>query len=236
MKNWFLLLVVLVSFSMTAQNIQLHYDMGDGRQYLTSTVEMFKLDKWGNTFFFIDMDYSGTKIDGENAPGIGLAYWEIAREIKLWKAPIALHLEYNGGISANKNVRTFGTAYLAGPSYTFLAKDYTGSLTLMALYKNIRNTLNNRPSNFQITAVWTKNFFNNQLTFNGFLDYWTENHLVFSKDGQASASKAVFLCEPQLWYNVTKNVSLGGEVELSNDFAGGDGFFVRPTLAAKWNF
>lgn len=236
MKKWVLLIATFVSWQMTSQNVQLHYDMGDGRQYFTSTVEFFKLDKWGNTFFFIDMDYSGTQIDGENAPGVGLAYWEIAREIKLWKAPVAIHLEYNGGVSANKNVRTFGTAYLVGPSYTFLAKDFSGSLTLMALYKNIRNTLNDTPHNFQFTAVWTKNFFKNKLTFNGFLDYWQENHLVFSKAGAPVVSKSVFLCEPQLWYNINKNLSVGGEVEFSNDFAGSDGFYVRPTMAAKWNF
>ncbi|HYX09999.1 MAG TPA: DUF5020 family protein, partial [Bacteroidales bacterium] len=36
-----------------AQNIQLHYDFGKDRKYLTSTVEMFKPDQWGSTFFFI---------------------------------------------------------------------------------------------------------------------------------------------------------------------------------------
>lgn len=236
MKNWFVFITAFLSCQMMSQNIQLHYDMGDGRQFLTSTVEMFKLDKWGNTFFFIDMDYSGSQIDDKNAPGIGLAYWEIAREIKLWKAPIAVHIEYNGGVSANENVRTFGTAYLLGPSYTFLAKDFSGSLTIMALYKNIVSTLNDRPHNFQITLVWSKNFLENKLTFNGFLDFWTENHLVFAKDGTPVTSKSIFLCEPQLWYNFTKNIALGGEIEFSKDFAGGDGFFTRPTLAAKWTF
>ncbi|MGL2986830.1 DUF5020 family protein [Flavobacterium sp. RSSA_27] len=236
MKYSIFILLFFNIFGSNAQNIQLHYDFGEGRQYLTSTVEMFKLDKWGNTFFFIDMDYNGSKMDSENATGIGLAYLEIAREIKMWKAPIAIHLEYNGGLSANKNVRTFGTAILIGPSYTFLSKDFSSSLTIMALYKNIRNTLNNQPNNFQFTMVWTKNFMKNKITFNGFLDYWKENHLVFTKNGSPIASDYVFLCEPQLWYNLNKNVSLGGEVELSNDFAGGAGFFARPTIAAKWNF
>ena len=43
-----------------AQNVQLHYDFGGalydkdlhGRPVLTSTVEMFKADKWGSTYFF----------------------------------------------------------------------------------------------------------------------------------------------------------------------------------------
>lgn len=49
-----------------AQNVQLHYDFGGalydkdlhGRPVLTSTVEMFKADKWGSTYFFVDMDYT----------------------------------------------------------------------------------------------------------------------------------------------------------------------------------
>ena len=76
---------------MQAQNLQLHYDFGKGRQYLTSTVEMFKPDKHGSTFFFVDMDY-----DLSDAK-VKLAYWEIARDLKFWKAPFAFHTEYNGG-------------------------------------------------------------------------------------------------------------------------------------------
>lgn len=229
MKKLVLLIVVFVSLSLTAQNVQLHYDFGKGRQYFTSTVEMFKVDNWGNTFFFIDMDYNG------GASGIGLGYWEIAREIKLWKAPVAVHVEYNGGVSSNPLVGSFGTSYLVGPSYTCLAKDFSGSFTIMALYKNIRRTNNNTPNNFQITAVWNKNLFKNKVTISGFADFWKENHLVFG-DAGPRVSNYIFLSEPQFWYNATKNISLGGEVELSNDFAGNDGFKVCPTLAAKWNF
>lgn len=63
------LLVALVAM-VNAQNIQLHYDFGADRHYLTTTVERFTPDAHGSTFFFIDMDYS------EN--GVQQAYWEIA--------------------------------------------------------------------------------------------------------------------------------------------------------------
>ncbi len=46
-----LLLIVALGLVMTfakAQNIQLHYDFGKDRNYPTSTIEMFKPDKWGN--------------------------------------------------------------------------------------------------------------------------------------------------------------------------------------------
>ena len=41
-----------------AQNFQLHYDAGKGRNYVTTTFEMFEPDKWGNTFIFVDFDYA----------------------------------------------------------------------------------------------------------------------------------------------------------------------------------
>ena len=32
------------------------------------------------------------------------------------------------------------------------------------------------------------------------------------------------------------NLSVGGELELSNNFGGADGFYARPALGAKWTF
>ena len=97
-----------------------------------------------------------------------------------------------------------------------------------ALYKYITLTPTDKPHNFQVTAVWFRNFLNNKITFSGFADFWKEDAF--------SGTKYTFLSEPQLWYNYTKNLSLGGEVEFSNDFGGTAGFKVRPTLALKWNF
>ena len=80
MKRLFVLaaLLAIVCYG-KAQNVQLHYDFGGalydkdlhGRPVLTSTVEMFKADKWGSTYFFVDMDYT--------SKGVAAGYWEIAR-------------------------------------------------------------------------------------------------------------------------------------------------------------
>ena len=58
-KSGFTLLVVLfmaLAAKVEAQNIQLHYDVR--RNCATSTVEMFRADNYGSTFFFIDMDFA----------------------------------------------------------------------------------------------------------------------------------------------------------------------------------
>ena len=46
----------------------------------------------------------------------------------------------------------------------------------------------------------------------------------------------MFLSEPQLWYHLNKSFSVGGELEISSNFAGGsDAIKGRPTLGVKWN-
>ena len=76
MKKSLLLACMAVSaMGAAAQNVQFHYDFGrnlyndlkrtsesDGRAPITTTVEMFRGDTWGSTYFFIDLDYnSGMK-------------------------------------------------------------------------------------------------------------------------------------------------------------------------------
>ena len=39
-------------------NIQVFYDFGKDRKHVTTTVEGFYNDKWGNTFFFVDHDFN----------------------------------------------------------------------------------------------------------------------------------------------------------------------------------
>src|SRR5690606_3383739 len=76
-----------------AQNIQLLYNTGENQNNLTSTVEMFRPDKLGNTFFFIDFSYGAGEVEG-----VSSAYWEIARAFTIAKSPVAFHAEYNGGL------------------------------------------------------------------------------------------------------------------------------------------
>ena len=77
MKKLTLLFTILVTTIVTSQNFQLHNDFERG--HLTTTFELFKMDKYGNTFTFIDFDYN-------SATGTGLAYFEMARVLKTEKA------------------------------------------------------------------------------------------------------------------------------------------------------
>ncbi|WP_421918047.1 DUF5020 family protein [Marinifilum sp.] len=223
MKKLITIFAVLVSFAANAQNFQLHRDFDRGQ--FTSTFEMFKVDKWGNTFTFVDFDY-----DAEN--GINQGYYEIARVLKTEKMPIGLHIEYNGGVgNAETPIGDFG--YTINDAWIFGLNYAKGGakcgFSTYAGYKAIKDA---GEANFQITGTWYVNFFDGKITFSGFADLWSENA---DEDAVGVSDELVFLTEPQFWYNATKNLSLGGEIEISNNFAGDD-FKVRPTLAVKWNF
>lgn len=217
-----------IVISGVAQNVQLHYDMGKDRGYTTTTVEMFKPDKWGTTFFFIDMDYGVA----DNLEGVNLAYFEFARTFKLGnESPISFHAEYNGGlfqVSPDITVN-IENAWLAGIDYSINSDDFSRGIALKALYKNIQGK---HDASWQFTAVWFYHFFDKKATFMGFLDYWREDRDL-NFDGEEG--KYVLLAEPQLWYNATSNLSIGTEVEVSNNFVAEE-IKVMPTMAVKWNF
>lgn len=221
MKKLITIFAILSAFAVNAQNLQLHRDFERG--HFTTTFEMFKMDKWGNTFTFVDFDY-----DAEN--GINQGYFEIARVLKTEKMPIGLHIEYNGGVGNAGQVTDFPIelGYTINNAWIFGANYSQGSakwgFSTYAGYKAIKGA---EKANFQVTGTWYVNMLEGKMTFSGFADLWTEEGLT---------DNTVFLTEPQLWYNVNKNFSFGGEVEISNNFAYSKEFKVRPTLAVKWNF
>ena len=107
------------------------------------------------------------------------------------------------------------------------------------MYKYIPNTVDTagkcQAHNFQITGVWGINFAKNWCTYSGFIDFWRE-----WRPWQNTSH--ILLSEQQLWLNLNKikgwdnvNLSIGSEVEFSNNFVA-TGFYVIPTLAAKWTF
>lgn len=209
-------LLLTAMFSAKAQNIQTHYDMGKDRGYLTTTIEMFKADKWGNTFFFVDYDYNRDKDHGPS-----FSYFEIARCFSI-KNGFSAQIEYNGGMFIQD-------AWLAGVDYSMHNADYTQTLSLKVLYKHIED--NEYKNSFQLTAVWGMHFFDRKVSFTGFADFWREKrNWAGDKD-----SDFIFLTEPQIWYNVNKHFSVGSEIEISNNFIANE-FKVNPTLALKWNF
>lgn len=213
-----------------AQNIQVLYDTE--RDCVTSTVEMFRPDNYGSTFFFVDMDYT-PKVQG--------AYWEISRELCFWQNSkyswLSLHLEFDGGL--NNVAGSFNNAWLTGLTYSGHSKDFSKTWSVSAMYKFIPDTKDaagkSQEHNFQITGVWGINFANGWCTFSGFADFWREMR-------PWQGTEFIWMSEPQFWVNLNKikgwediNLSIGGEVELSQNFVE-KGFRAMPAIGAKWTF
>ncbi|PRY94351.1 DUF5020 family protein [Marinilabilia salmonicolor] len=234
MKRFFTALVIgIISVSSFSQNLQVHYDMGEDRGYATTTLEMFKPDEWGSTFFFVDFDY-----DTEVGESVSMAYMEIARGLKFWDNPFEIHVEYNGGFGqfAPGLAYQINDAWLFGGNYTWNSPDFNRIFTLQAMYKAIRGY---DDASFQLTGVWTVNFAGGKMTFSGFADLWKEEKVFQEFNGgglpDIIETNYVFLTEPQLWYNATDHLSLGTEIEVASNFTV-EGFKVCPTAAVKWNF
>ena len=214
-KASFLFLFAIMAVTAVAQNIQVHYDLGHSlckdltnRPSLTTTLELFKPDKWGSTFTFTDIDVSRNK------------QW-------------AAHVEYNGGLASDEDTwqaNRFQHAVLLGGAWNWHSADFSKTFSVQALYKYYfknRHYGAHPFSGFQLTEVWGITFAKGLCTFSGFCDVW------YNPDVNG---KLIVMSEPQ-----GVNLSLGSEVELSNNFVWNkrgehNRFYALPTLAAKWTF
>ena len=233
-------LVAFAGFSLLAvgafaqTNLQVFYDFGKDRKYVTTTLEMFKADDWGNTFFFVDYNYTNKDQRDLGARGATGTYMEIERGLNFWQesslADLSAHVEFQAGLGFR--------SWLFGAQYFLHNTDFSNTLTLYAMYKNFSyDDASDLP--IQLSAVWgMQDIFGVEgLRFSGFADFWGQKALW---NAGADETKFKFLTEPQIWYNAGKffncpNFNVGGEVELSCNFVD-KGFVCNHCLGVKWNF
>ena len=205
-------------------------------------------------------------------------YFEIARCLNFWQnVPVlkdfSLQVEYNGGVynqysykqilgnaamdeSASKY--SINNAFLFGVDYCLHDETYRNvfNFKVLARLDNYTNMYYSDGTQWkaklpmQFTFVWgMQDIFNVKgLRFNGFMDFWWQEHMVMPIDaktgevaGSMELSSFCFISEPQIWYNVGQhfgcpNLNVGGELELSYDFGSAKGFKCRPALGFKWQF
>ena len=226
-----IVLMAIAIMSANAQNIQLHYDFGrhiypdqeENRQSATITLEQFKADKWGSWYYFVDVDLSNKFVEG--------AYTEISREFNIGKKGFAAHVEYDGGLN---RFGSYQQAALLGGAWNGHNADFSKTYSVQLMYKRFFKSYEytSAYNSVQLTGVWGLNF-GKSFTFSGFIDFWRGE----DADGHG---QLVILSEPQFWFNCNEHLSLGGEIEISNNFIyntyDDKSFFINPTLALKWNF
>lgn len=235
-KSIFLLLLSAViamgTIPIFSQNIQLFGDFGrwiypkdcPNRPFISTTAELFHKDPWGNTFFFVDMEYS--------SKGVTSAYWQFVRELQFWAPPISIQLQYDGGLT---NQFSYYSSYNIGPRATYINPETNNSFAGGILYKYIHgNPIN--PHSFLATIAWYIAFAEGKGTFKGYVDFWREPAL--------NQSDYVFFSKPQIWLNLNKlkgvhpdfNLSIGSEIRICYNLFVPDQFLIIPTIAIKWTF
>lgn len=174
MKRLFLAIALtLATIQTSAQlNVQMHYDFGhtiygselSNRPNWTATIENFTADKWGSTYFFVDGNFADNTMTS--------VYAELSRELRFWDAPIAIHVEYNGGLAGATGC--YDDAYLAGAAWNWANADFSKTFSVQALYKYLANHPINKHS-WQLTTVWGIHFGQGLYTFSGYADLWHDN-------------------------------------------------------------
>lgn len=250
------LLCLLALNAQAGTNLQIYYDFGSlgtacpnqRTNRVTTTLELFYADPWGNTFAFIDLDYNIHPNDPKNTPFQG--YFEIARCLNFWQntpvRDLSVQVEYNGGLGLYKDavgdLRGYGInhAALVGLNYCLHTPDFKNIFNIELLYKYIVDDFNGVKNNvpLQFTFVWGCDDFCTApgLRFSGFLDIWGQKNA-------ASQQSFILISEPQLWYNVGRwfkcpNLNIGTEIEFSYNFSGSTskGFMCNPCVGVKWCF
>lgn len=239
MKKIFLAIALtLATLQISAQlNVQMHHDFGNdiygselsNRPRWTATIENFTADKWGSTYFFVDGNFADNTMTS--------VYAEFARELRFWDAPIAVHVEYNGGLAGSG---CYNDAYLAGAAWNWANKDFSRTFSVQALYKYLANNPSSNRHSWQLTTVWGIHFAEGLCTFSGYADLWHDNDVNGS---------LILSSEPQFWVNLWAldgvddacKISVGTELEISNNLVWtsngqNNRFYAIPTLAAKWTF
>lgn len=208
--------ILVISSMAFSQNLQLHYEASGDREYLVSTLEMFKPDKYGSTFWFVDMDY-----DAPGAKGVSLAYWEIARSFTLPVKNLSATIQYNDGVAS---FGSLGQVWLLGVNYYFDLGFVAFPLDI--LYRAAQGA--DKPD-FQLTTTWFIPLLDGNVEFSGFMDLWSEDH--------GAGKQLVLMSEPQLWYNANEHLAVGSELEISSNFVFGEtGIQALPTIGLRWTF
>jgi hypothetical protein len=237
MRKILALLLLLPPLFIEAQNLQLHYDLGKERKFFTATLEMFRPDSLGSTFWFVDLDF--------NFPGsprsMSAAYWEISREFYMpWfkRNPslknLGVHLEYNDGFTAFRDsgemmgAASYNSVFLTGFSYP--VKIGKVNISTQALLR-IPRGMDGFPD-FQLTLVWFQPVFRNRVLITGYIDFWTQDKIAGSGD-----KEMVIQTEPQFWFMILPKLAIGSEIEISHNFpVGPHPWQVNPTVAFRWEF
>jgi hypothetical protein len=234
----YLVLGILTQYSISAQNIQFHYDFRHSidpelnrKNYSSLSFEYFKeLDSLGSFLFKAQSD-----LNGEDA-NIGQTYIQVSQTIKFWEPEVFLSFRFSGGLGvASSNygyylVNNFGL----GVSYPFQCLGAYFNLNVQYRY-----TAYEAPSHDpQFVFYFWKGLFNYRLAFAGSMVMWTENrNQGTGYNPQLTGKKFAFFGDPQIWLRIKGGFLLGSRINLYYNLIGDEKKLkVYPTFGAQYKF
>jgi len=245
MKFFFLVVIVCTSEQIISQKLQLHYDLRHSvdpkhtsKNFPTLYFEYFKSMDSGNSFvkpgsFLLktQADFFGT------ANNIGQFYMQVSQSFRCWRPKIFVQLQYSGGLGiAEPGSYGFyiSNAFSVGLGHPFQWKNAWFNVYACYTYNNFK-----KPSNDILASFyWWKGLLNYKIQLAGDMNLWTINKdhgdpFTAGLHGKIIAAYG----EPQLWYNLTKDLSVGSKLNLYfHVLTNKDRLQAYPTVAVMYHF
>ena len=233
-----LLLSLLLTFPITAQQLQMVYDIRgsidpelNAKNFPTVVFEYLKeKDSMGSFLIKVQTDLSG-----ENGSP-GQTFIQATKKFRYWKSKHSLFVNYSGGLGVAPPSFGFfiNNSYGVGLSYPI---ELEGTfIVLEAGYRY--NAFDKASHDGQFTFYFWKGLFDYRLGISGTFVWWTENRNRGNEFTQGlNGKKLVLFADPQVWYKIKDNWSIGSRVNvfyrLLND---NKAFQFYPTFGLKYEF
>jgi len=245
MKSLLFLTIIAWSAQTFAQNLQLHYDFRHSVdpkhnsqnfpalyfEYLKTLDSTSFFIKPGTFFLKVETDMQG---DQDN---IGKAYIQTSQSFRFWKPKIYLNLQYSGGLGVTNPAQYsyyINNSISLGPNYLW---NWHGAYFNIALSYDY-NMLKKPSHDMLLSFYWWKGLWNYKMEFAGDFELYTLNKNHGDDFTKGLKGKTVsFFGEPQVWFKIKGNFSLGSKFIMYYHVITPDNLFeVYPTVAARIKF
>ena len=237
MKYIYLCLIAFYSSIVFSQTIQLGYDVrhsidmqNNKRDFITFSYETYKSLEYGFLLMKLDADFNGRHNN------IGKLYMQISHSLKFWSFPLALYLEYSGGMGFIGHTTAgyhISNSYAIGAAYPFQLMHSWASMSLAYRYANLDNA-----SHDLMFSFWWGKAVHDRIRITAYIVLWTINKNRGDVLTQHLSGKEFSgIGEPQIWFNINKSFAIGSEVRLYyHVYSYSDSLLVYPTFAIKYEF
>ncbi len=249
MKPAFIFFLLVFSFPVFTQQLQLHYDLRHSldpkhttKNFPALYFEYFRPAGADSVYGFIKPGSFLLKIQSEfsgERNNTGQFYMQLSQAFRFWKPQIYMQLQYNGGLGIAEP-GSYGyyltNGFSVGAAHNFQNGNNTAFFNVYASYKY---TTFKKPSHDLISAFFWLWFFSNyRISLTGNVVVWTENRNHGDPFTSTMTGKKFSLFgDPQLWFKICKGLSGGSKSSIYYHVLGDNNRLkVYPSVALRYQF